>query len=219
MLKKIKEILKFFAGILPYLLIFILVVSILVVIYQQGLTFDHLIILINSLIWPTIVLVALLFFKKVFTYFFFSLEEFNFFGTRGTLKNVEEMIREKADELWRNEKGQKKLKTERLDHQKELAELKDSKIQQTERANRAIKLTEEVLVANEKIQKEYLQLNKLYSSLLNQAGPQQANSKVGSASIVRRIENLENISVTKIEEARDVGQTNSVEESSENKKT
>ena len=53
------------------------------------------------------------------------MDEFNFFGTRGKLKNVREMIIEKAEELKRRDEGKKEFAeiTERLEKQKKDYEL------------------------------------------------------------------------------------------------
>lgn len=53
--------------------------------------------LIDTLVWPFTVLTALFFFKKVVTYLFFSMDEFNFFGLKGHLKNVDEVILEEVN--------------------------------------------------------------------------------------------------------------------------
>lgn len=52
---------------------------------------------LKILVWPYTTLVILFFFKKVFTYLFFSMDEFNFFGTKGNLRNVNEVILSEVD--------------------------------------------------------------------------------------------------------------------------
>lgn len=66
---------------------------------------------IEVLIWPFTMLTALFFFKKVFTYMFFSMDEFNFFGLKGHLKNVNEVIIEEVSRKFtEKEKEEKRTK-------------------------------------------------------------------------------------------------------------
>lgn len=77
-------------------------------------------------IWPISILTALYFFRRVFTYMFLSLEEFNFFGTKGRLKPVEEVIAEKAQRLHddnRKKEKQKKYIEKIKSEREELEEL------------------------------------------------------------------------------------------------
>lgn len=52
---------------------------------------------LGVVVWPVVVLIVALFFKKVFTYLFFSMEEFNFFGARGQLIDVKTMIAQEVE--------------------------------------------------------------------------------------------------------------------------
>jgi len=81
---------------LPYTVLTIIFFAVIIFINKHGLLYDQLLGLIGILIWPTIVLSALIFFRKVFTYLFFSMEEFNFFGNKGSLKNIQEVIEERV---------------------------------------------------------------------------------------------------------------------------
>lgn len=83
---------------------FIFLLVIILVWYFFGGTPDRYVELIRILIWPVTVLVGLFFFKKVFTYMFFSMDEFNFFGVKGDLKNVNLMINEEAEKRLLREK-------------------------------------------------------------------------------------------------------------------
>lgn len=60
--------------------------------------FDKYFELVKIIIWPSTILISLFFFRKVVTYLFFSMDEFNFFGARGSLKNINSLIEEKVDE-------------------------------------------------------------------------------------------------------------------------
>ena len=57
--------------------VFLGAVYILTFLYIHDLTFEEWVSFIKILVWPTIVFVGLLFFRRVFTYLFFSIEEFN----------------------------------------------------------------------------------------------------------------------------------------------
>lgn len=72
----------------------------------KNLDFNSYIEFVKILIWPYTVLVILFFFKKVFTYLFFSMEEFNFFGAKGGLKNVNDVIREEVSRKFTEEKNE-----------------------------------------------------------------------------------------------------------------
>ena len=61
--------------------------------------------LINTTIWPFIALFGVLFFNKVFTYFFFSMKKFNFFGMEGKLKDVEKVISEEVERRLKEKEG------------------------------------------------------------------------------------------------------------------
>ena len=63
--------------------------------------------MIKILIWPITTLIALFYFRKVVTYLFFSMDEFNFFGAKGTLKNVNDLIIEKVNERFLEEKEER----------------------------------------------------------------------------------------------------------------
>lgn len=164
------------------------------------------------MIWPSIVLISLLFFKKVFTYFFFSLEEFNFFGTKGKLKNVEVMIREKADDLWKKEKDESALEKEREDGKRELEALKKSNIRETDRSERIITFAEKAMTTAEKYQKENFELERKlasYKRLVAQGSINRPQPKT--------LSELYEASIA-VEEREDVGTTNIDEELSESKK-
>jgi hypothetical protein len=90
--------------------IFLLLVG-MVWFFLKG-TPDKYIELTKVLIWPITVLISLFFFRKVFTYMFFSMDEFNFFGVKGDLKNVNQMINEEAEKRIIREKEELATKEE-----------------------------------------------------------------------------------------------------------
>ncbi|MCR4327936.1 MAG: hypothetical protein NUV53_00255 [Patescibacteria group bacterium] len=67
---------------------------------------------IKILVWPISALIILFFFKKVITYLFFSIDGFNFFGAKGEIKNVYDLITEKVNERFENEKREAARETE-----------------------------------------------------------------------------------------------------------
>lgn len=104
-----KDLLNKLIEVAPYLIIGSILVLLVMLIGKNNLTYDQYIGLVRVLIWPALVLIALLFFRKTFSYLFFSLEEFGFFGTKGNLKDVREVIRAKADELHAAEKREAEI--------------------------------------------------------------------------------------------------------------
>jgi hypothetical protein len=99
-----KEFFEKILSCLPYFILVVLAGLLLIIFYQNGLSFEHLIDVLEVLIWPTVILVAMLFFRKVLTYLFFSMEEFNFFGTKGGLKDIRKIIEEKVESRIKEEK-------------------------------------------------------------------------------------------------------------------
>ncbi|MDD5083602.1 MAG: hypothetical protein PHT88_01515 [Candidatus Moranbacteria bacterium] len=69
---------------------------------------------VKVLIWPFTALTILFFFKEVVTYLFFSMHEFNFFGAKGNLKNVNEVIMDGVNKKFLEEKNERKRNTEML---------------------------------------------------------------------------------------------------------
>src|SRR5581483_11572930 len=69
--------------------------------------------------WVIVVGFGLWYFRRIVTYLFFSMDEFNFFGTHGKLKNVRDLIKEKAYDLSQSEKNKKEITEtlERLENQ------------------------------------------------------------------------------------------------------
>lgn len=87
-------------ALIPNFILLGVVVMTVVVTYQNNIGFDQWIELLRIIVWPATVLVAVFFFRKVLTYLFFSMDEFNFFGAKGTLKNVRDLVNEKVDQLY-----------------------------------------------------------------------------------------------------------------------
>ena len=83
---------------LPILLSsFVLVTTAFLCFYFKS-NFENYLKLVNIIIWPMTFLITGFFFRKVFTYLFLSMDQFNFFGIKGELKNAEDIINEKVNE-------------------------------------------------------------------------------------------------------------------------
>jgi hypothetical protein len=112
---------------LPHVILLIFVGTSFIFLYRNNLTYDRFLELLRTLVWPMIVLVALLFFRKVFVYIFFSMEEFNFFGIKGGLKDIRKLIDEKVQERIQQEKDQMKRAAEISEFTKNLEDIQKSK--------------------------------------------------------------------------------------------
>lgn len=109
----IKHFFIYFRNILVWLLPFILFCSALFVLvfFLKG-DLSKYVELLKILIWPLTLLIGLFFFRKVVTYMFFSMDEFNFFGAKGTLKSVHQIISDEVDKKFIQEKEEKTRKEE-----------------------------------------------------------------------------------------------------------
>lgn len=118
---------------------------------------------LKILVWPYTVLVILFFFKKVVTYLFFSMDEFNFFGAKGNLKNVNEVILEEVNKRFLDRENEKKRKN---DMEKLSVEIKnkEEEVNKTkgtaeENLNLARKIMEEWKKSTEQSKKTILELS------------------------------------------------------------
>lgn len=100
---------------------------------------------VEIVIWPFAVLTLLFFFKKIFTYLFFSMESFNFFGAKGSLENVNDIIDrevknrlefEKAEQ--KREKKSKEMRLKLQDMERSLQITEKSKSELLEIAKNAV---------------------------------------------------------------------------------
>lgn len=147
-----------FIDLLPHTISGILISSISLIAWRDGLTLDQSIKIIDVLIWPTVTFIAIVFFRKVFTYLFFSMDSFNFFGMRGHLRNVQEVIVEKANEMRDREKEEARFK-ESLD------DLRNTRTNQLEKA---VALAESLSEDNLKLRTDNREFVKQISALLSQ---------------------------------------------------
>lgn len=96
----------------PFFILISLFSSVVAFISVKDLEYEQYLGLLRTLIWPTIVLMSLLFFRKVFTYLFFSMESFNFFGAKGQLRDIREIIEERVEDRLSEKKEQEKRNEE-----------------------------------------------------------------------------------------------------------
>jgi septal ring factor EnvC (AmiA/AmiB activator) len=83
--------------------------------------------LLKIIIWPLTIFVIAFYFRKVVTYLFFSMEEFNFFGAKGKLRSVHELIDTKANQLYKERIKRDKIDSERKEREARILEITDSK--------------------------------------------------------------------------------------------
>jgi hypothetical protein len=67
---------------------------------------------LKVIIWPFVILNISFFFRKVFTYLFFSVNGFNFFGVKGNLKNIDEVIIEEANRIVQDKENKESTENE-----------------------------------------------------------------------------------------------------------
>jgi len=146
---------------LPYIILIFLILVILIFILRDGISYEQFLNILKILIWPTVVLLALIFFKKVFTYLFFSMEEFNFFGNKGILKNVQEVIEEKVQQRVEEEQRKKEGQLIVKKIEDELEVVRSSQKNSDKKSQERLTLAQEIfkkykvlLSENDKITKE-----------------------------------------------------------------
>jgi hypothetical protein len=106
---------------------------------------------LKVVIWPLVLLLALVFFKEIFTYMFFSMREFNFFGAKGRLKNVQQLISEKVKEQLDREKFQKQ-------NEESFKQLSTSKNSLQEKLDNTLNFAQQLIKDAEKLYEENLRL-------------------------------------------------------------
>lgn len=145
---------KFIASI-PYWILIIFVGSLLIFLYEHGITYEHFTGVVGIIIWPTVVLIAILFFKKVFTYLFLSMEEYNFFGNKGRLKDVREVIDKMVERRIGEEREREKTKAEFDRFASEIDSTKKSRDSSEKKADEYLKLANEILASFKDLSKTH----------------------------------------------------------------
>ena len=137
----------------PFLLFLLLVAG---TIFLLKADFGKYIELTRVLIWPVTILLALFFFRKVFTYLFFSMDEFNFFGAKGELDDITEVISTQVEKRLREQDEKKKRSA---DIEGIASRLKKAEFSKSEVEKRA---TENLALAKDFFRK-YQELSDTYS--------------------------------------------------------
>jgi hypothetical protein len=157
-----KKLFDWSCTVLSYAIPIGLVAWLLIIDYQGGFTFDQQSSLLKIIVWPAVVLIALFLFKKVVTYLFFSMDEFNFFGNKWHLRDIREVINEKVKELSETQKREEQrliyeneIKTRVSALEKENATITEWR----DLATDSIKLYKELTDDYKKIYKENIELN------------------------------------------------------------
>ena len=101
--------------------------------------------LLKITVWPVTTLIILFFFRKVVTYLFFSMTEYNFFGNKGVLKDITEVIEERVEERLENEKSEVRHKAELEEKEAAIKKAVQSGKTQEEKAKELQRITTEIL--------------------------------------------------------------------------
>ncbi len=111
--------------------------------------------LLKVLVWPFTLLLALFFFRKVVTYLFFSMNEFNFFGSKGVLKSVADVIEERVELRLQNEKDETRRAEELKSKELALSAAEQSRVSAATKADDNLKLARELLESYRKLSTDY----------------------------------------------------------------
>ena len=155
-----KDFLEKLINSLPVFILVILGGTIFIFFYQNHMTYENFTGIIKILIWPTIVFFAILFFRKVFTYLFFSMEEYNFFGVKGKLKDIREVIEERV-QIRFNEKETQTARTAEIEKiSKEIEDAKISKDDAEKQAKKYFDIAEDIFGKFKKLSDEHVETTK-----------------------------------------------------------
>lgn len=141
------EIKNLFTWLNPFF-IFLIILFFVKLFFLKNMNFNEFTELLKVLIWPFTVLMILFFFKKVVTFLFFSMNEFNFFGLKGNLKDVNTVILAEVNKKFSEEKKEESRKID-MESLYAKIESKDSEI------NKAKGTAEENLNIAKEIMKEW----------------------------------------------------------------
>lgn len=125
---------------------------------------------IKILVWPISALIILFFFKKVIAYLFFSIDGFNFFGAKGEIKNVYDLITEKVNERFENEKREKERGVEIDRLQKEIDSNSGRADKNLNTAKEIFSELKKTIVDNKKLIEENKQLREMLEKKSQVAG-------------------------------------------------
>lgn len=165
--------------------------------------------LLKVIAWPLVIFLALWFFRKVFTYLFFSMDEFNFFGAKGRLDNPIDMIKREAKKLKEKDDEEQKIMQKYSEYEKTITNLQNSKSEESQKALDNLSFARELIRENQRILRDKARIvaerQAQVDALLSQLAALQVQQLPGgspSSSI------LSSQLTAQVEEYRDVGATN-----------
>jgi hypothetical protein len=181
-----------FFSLLPFFILTLLSGLILIVFFRSNLTFEQLIELLRVFVWPAIVLISLLFFRKVFTYLFFSIEEFNFFGAKGKLKNVRTVVMEKAQDMYESRISLETQEEELRLNNEELENLRNRHGDVEEKNEEIFQIAKRILVEKDELLKQNNALKDKIESLVSNDGPSNQELQTMINDLMAQIASLQN---------------------------
>jgi hypothetical protein len=169
-----KKVLEKTLDLLPYTISIIFLLAIFTFFYKKGIQYDQLLNLLEILIWPIIVLSGLIFFRKVFTYLFLSMEEFNFFGNKGKLRNAQEIIEEKVQKRLEEDQKEKERQISLEKIEDELESARVSRESSEKQAQENFNLAKEVFMKYKELSEESTTLKKELNELRQEKSQREA---------------------------------------------
>jgi hypothetical protein len=134
---------------------------------------------VDILSWPITILTALFFFKKVFTYLFFSINEFSFFDLKGHLRNVNEVILDEVNKRFIEKEKDEIRKADMETLNLEISKKEDELGKEKGNADENLKLAKSILKEwrdsikkKDKIIDELENENKRITEILSSVSPQ-----------------------------------------------
>lgn len=180
-------------ALLPSSLLVLFVGAFLTLFYKGALSYAQYIEILKTLIWPTVVLISFLFFRKVFTYLFFSVGEFNFFGAKGTLKDIREVIEERVEERISDEKQREQRDKEIETLLAKVTKAEKSKNHVDAKVEAAQKDTIEVIGMYRKLAEEHFETLKELSEFRRRQDEKDERVYTSKGSVKQKIKAIRNI--------------------------
>lgn len=119
--------------------------------------------LIDILAWPLTVLLGVIFFRRIIAYLFLSIESYNFFGAKGSIRPVHEVIEERAIAL-------KEAEERELEYKEIHAKLNSHDLEASEYRDFAYKMVAENQTLSTKLADSELQRKRLEFEAHNRVG-------------------------------------------------
>jgi hypothetical protein len=161
-----------FSWMSPFIL-FLLSLGVLV--YCLGENFDKYITFVSVTIWPVTILLALAFFRKVFTYLFFSMNAYNFFGAKGELKDVTQVIEESVEKRIKEEKEELKRGEELKSIAESIEKAKLSRDNAEKKAKENLDLAKDIFEKYKEVSEKYAEALKEVEEFRTRNFPRKSN--------------------------------------------